>query len=202
MKPWIEKSVFSSAMQSDMSLIPLSGKNECNLSLDTTKVATLSEAIEALFNQAISSLNRLSICFKTNHEASTTIRGLRDLIRIIRDRPMTFEVQDQFRLIYPFSTFMKPLSTSLLSINENEPFLIATLAHLFAVNILLGIVFPAMNVPAFVPTQARSLSAIGVWTRSTSCVYCDVCRLSHQVSELMTFPMNTLTLYRQSESRI
>ena len=202
MKPWLKDSIFSSAVESDTSVIPPLGYREGSLSVDTVKFATFSEALKSLFDQAISSLNRLSSCFKSNTEAATTVRGLRDLIRIVRDRPMMFKTQDQFRLLYPYSNFMKPLSASFLSINEKEPFLIATLAHLFAVNILLGIIFPAINVAAFIPTQLRSLSAIGTWFQSTPCVYCDKCCGSHKSSELMTFPMNTISIYHQWEKRL
>jgi hypothetical protein len=202
MKPWLKDSIFSSAVESDTSLFHPSGYHEGNISVDTVQFATFSEALESLFDQAIASLNRLSSCFKSNPEAATTVRGLRDLIRIVRDRPTMFKVQDQFRLVYPYSSFMKPLSASFLSINEKDSFLIATLAHLFAVNILLGIIFPAINVAAFISTQLRSLSAIGAWFQSTPSMYCDVCGGSHKSSELMTFPLNAMSIYQQWEKRL
>lgn len=202
MKPWLKDSIFFSAMKSDTALIPTLGYYKGNLSLNTVRFATFSEALEGLFNQAIASLNQLSSCFKGNPEAATTVRGLRDLIRIVRDRPMMFKVQDQFRLVYPYSTFMKPLSTSFLSINEKEPFLVATLAHLFAVNILLGITFPAINVAGFISTQLRSLSAIGTWFQSIPRIYCDTCGSSHKSSELITFPINTISLFQQWQKQV
>lgn len=202
MKPWMKHSVFSSAIENNPSPVAPSEHRERNLtrvSRDTLNFATFPEALESLFEQAIASLNRLASCINRdrNTEAATTVRGLRDLVRIVRDRRMDFKTREQFRLVYPYSTFMKPLSSSFLSINENEPFLIATLAHLFAVNILLGIVFPAINVPAFIPTQLRSLSAIGGWFKSTPRVHCDTCDGSHENSELITFPMNTVSIYQQ-----
>jgi len=213
MKPWMKHSAFSSsidpATNSPSPLLPRPlSDTEPNppTSLSTTNIINFSsfpDALSSLFSQAIASLNRLSNCINRDRyaEAATTVRGLRDLVRVVRDRRMDFKPRDQFRLIYPYSTFMKPLSSSFLSINENEPFLIATLAHLFAVNILLGIVFPAINVPAFIPTQLRSLKSIGVWFESRTGFHCDTCDGEHESAELITFPMNTVGLYHQWQTQ-
>ncbi|KEF51175.1 LOW QUALITY PROTEIN: uncharacterized protein A1O9_12789 [Exophiala aquamarina CBS 119918] len=190
-------------MDGNPSLIVPSGHGERSLrSGHIINFATFTEALESLFDQAIASLNRLSSCIKGNRnpEAATTVRGLRDLVRIVQDRRMEFNIRDQFRLVYPYSTFMKPLSSSFLSMDESEPFLIATLAHLFAVNILL--VFPAINVAAFIPTQLRSLSAIGAWFKLTPRITCDTCDSPHQSSELITFPMNTIAVYQQWQKQL
>ncbi|KIX02968.1 uncharacterized protein Z518_06518 [Rhinocladiella mackenziei CBS 650.93] len=204
MQPWQQNSSFFSSLHYTTSRQWPSYSNleqspsQRQLDPDNAiKVSSFHKALRYLFNQGINSLAQISLCTRHNAEASATVRGLRDLLYKVRGQPRGWREQDQFRVVFPFSSFMKSLSTSFISISDEAPFLLATMAHIYAVNVALSLAFSALNTPVLVPTQLKGIDEIASRLRKMQQIPCHDCGITHGYEELMTFPVNALGIYQQ-----
>lgn len=221
MQPWLRRSSFYSSLQYDCHAQPETASSSTSTSVVTTttitsfslpssplvpvpaiQVDSFAQVLTYLFEQGTNSLNQLSKCIKHNAEASATVRGLRDLLHIVvQERPPNgarWREDDQYRMTYPYANFMKPLFMSFLSIGDSgEPFLVATVAHIYAVNVALALAFEAINTRVFLPNQLKGIAEIGSWFRKKERILCSNCATTHGSAELMTFPMNALSIYQQ-----
>lgn len=145
--------------------------------------------------QGISSLNRLAVCIKGNVEMSAMVRQLRDVLRIILERPSGWSEEDQFRLSYPLVMFMTRLPISYAVTSESCACLLITLSHMFAVILSLTVAFPCIDVPTFAPAYVNSILEIGQGLLHTVGDYaCRGCQVVHSSAQFMAFPLNAVHL--------
>lgn len=219
MCPWLKNSPFLSSLRYDEQDLTLG--SDINSPLQTTKpmalsddprvqvhLRTIPQAESYIFSQAITSLSSLAICTRQqNPEGSATLRALRDLLHIAQSppprTPRGWTESEQYRLLYPFAPFSKPLSKSFDAIGPRDPFLLATLAHVYAVTITLALSeFRALNTPTFVPTLVIGIRNIAVaFGKMPVTVNCPGCGTIHRACDLIIFPLNAMRFYQQRTKR-
>ncbi len=90
------------------------------------------------------------------------IRQLRDGIRLAHGRLASdIPLQDQFRLIHPFTAwFTKSSASSYIALSERDPSLLLFLLHMYTVVVALTLALPATNRPFVASLRVRGMLEI------------------------------------------
>jgi hypothetical protein len=152
--------------------------------------------LESLISQGINSLNRLVPCRKDGPDLNALIRQLRDAVRIVQEQSSGLSIEEQTRMIHPFTLWMNKYSISYSAISGRRPLILASLAHWYAVTIVLNLACPDVKLPLISPIRAKSILEIDGKLKKMESVNCDVCRLFHSYNDLMGFPMNVIDVFR------
>jgi len=119
-------------------------------------------------------------------------------MRLVYERRSSdWSVADQFRLVYPFSSWMTKYAISFVAISEEDSVTITTLAHTFAVVVTLAIALPAIDLPLFASIRLKSIFEADRILRKKPAVLCSVCNRFHHHDELIAFPLNAVHVYNE-----
>ncbi|KAE9373902.1 hypothetical protein N431DRAFT_504404 [Stipitochalara longipes BDJ] len=194
MRPWIKESVF-------FRFLDFRGCANSERCIDFGNSTIANDGhgcvpiLKSVLAQGISSLNGLSSCAKDRPDLSALVRHLRDTCRVVHDRSSNWSVEDQFRLMHPFSAWMNKYTISYIAISEGDPIVLATLAHFFAVVVTLDLAFPDINLLLVSPIRLQSIIEVGRVLRTKPAFFCGSCRIVHEEQDLMAFPLNTVHVY-------
>ena len=201
MQPWLKDSSWLTAFSWIAPRDVCHDTAICPSSTVADRVSQRDTVPASYLRQGISSLNRLAICTKGNAEMSAMVRQLRDILRVIQERPLDWSEEDQFRLSYPLVMFMTRLPISYALISESCASLLITLAHVFAVILSLTVAFPCIDIPTFAPAYVKSILEIGQGLLQTVGDYrCHGCQIVHSSAQFMAFPLNAVQLCQMQHS--
>lgn len=197
MRPWIKGSVFCSHLNHGGFV----SSEECEPVLENSSLAYFSHidipTSKSLLIQGISSLNMLSSCSKNIPELSALIRQLRDTCRIVHERSSDWSLEEQYRLLHPFSAWMDKYTISYFAISEGDTVVLAILAHFFAVVVALDLAFPDIDLPLMTPIRLRSIVEIGQVMQRKAPFFCGGCREVHYQEGMMAFPLNAVHVFQE-----
>jgi hypothetical protein len=162
--------------------------------------ARCEEETMALLQQGISSLNQLASCPQEGLEQASLIRQLRDLLRKVEDPAFSWSRSDQYRIVHPMTAWMNRYNLSYVSISERRTHALASLAHFFAAAIALDLAFSAMKHPVLSVIREKSILEIDSILRDRPPAFCESCKCDHGYQDLMSFPLNTVRMFRQKYS--
>jgi hypothetical protein len=191
MRPWIKESVFFRFLDHDA----LVAYQQRGAVADDAHYRV--PILESLLAEGISSLNRLASCPKDSPDLSAIIRQLRDTCRIVYERPSNRSAEDQFKLVHPFAAWMDKYSISYVAISEGDSLVLVILAHFYAVVVTLAIVFPGIDLPLVTPIPLESIIKVDQILRRKPGFFCANCKAYHCQIELMAFPLNTVSVFRE-----
>lgn len=169
--------------------------------LDTNKSTVADDyniCAKELLKQGIKSINQLVNCFQDNQNLATVIRQLGDAMSVLHDRRKTpLSAKEQFRLIYPFTSwFTRNAAASFIDVSRRDPLIFLFFAHLYAVTIALVVVLPAVDYPFFASMRIKGILAIRSAIGEQRGFICASCHIFHVYGEMMRFPLNAIETYR------
>lgn len=153
--------------------------------------------VSILLLQGIDSLNGLASCLRDDLTLAAMVRQFRDALRLVQQREdLEWSIEDQFKLIHPFSAWITKYAISFIDISEKRSIILAVLAHMYAVVVVLSMALPAVDLPLFASIRIRGILEVDLILGQQPGFLCDTCSTFHVHSKVMDFPLNTVHSYQ------
>ena len=200
MQPWQQKSSWSHILNSVDSHKIIGTRDEYSTAKGRPATPRDFEIFGALLQQGIGSTNQMAAYTKQNFELSASVRQLRDVLHLLLSNSGEWSEEAQFQTAYPLVKIMTAIPISFIQINQTNPTVLLTLAHVFAVVVLLAMRFPCLDIPTFAQVYVKSVLELNEIIPRTGRSYtCSGSEMNHNVSTCMAFPLAVINVYQHEQ---
>jgi hypothetical protein len=146
--------------------------------------------VDALLAEGSLSVGKLNSCPNGNSQLADLIKQLQEILRIMR-APNGPSIDDQYRLVFPFAQWLNRYPFAIEAISNKDTIFLVSLAHFFAVLIVLEFAFPAIDIALLSSIRKKCIVEIDRIVQLQPTVH-HCCTEPHHISELMLFPMRAV----------
>jgi hypothetical protein len=144
--------------------------------------------VDAFLTEGSTSLGKLNSCPNGNPQ----LADLKEILQLMRT-PTGPSIDDQYRLVYPFAQWLNRYPFAIDAISNKDTIFLVSLAHFFAVLIVLEFAFPAIDISLLSSIRKKCIAEIELIVQVKTTVH-HCCTEPHHISELMLFPMRAVEI--------
>ena len=194
MEPWKEKSAFLSDLEAQVTcLLPTVPTNDSQAPL-----SQISVEVGDLLKDCINSLSALEPLVRDRVELAQVARELLNFTERVQSHSSSLPLPAQYKTVYFLRGWLYRLPSYLVDVTKGDILVLVTLAHFYAVALMVAPIYPVMNQIQFVNIRVAAIFTIeqGVLDALADMWNAEKGR---QAATLMAYPLRVASLYQRPE---